>query len=658
MTCRKLITVLCFPALSLMLAAGCSKDQYKARADKEVYKIISDKTPDVPGMLPEFTIEGTDVEPLAGDFPTISSIDEYMGEAGDAERDAQVLSLEKALEIAFTHSRNYQTQKELLYLSALSLTLDRHDFAPIFAAGAQADYVRSTTDVSKLSGSAQLASAIPGWISQQAGVISTSLGNAGTTAALLQALGTPANSPAVLFLEGINDVAGTPGTLLNNYAAVVDEAFTVAGVNQPRNEIMNERSVDGGFSVGVNMLMKGGARIALQLSSDFLRFLTGDPRVNTGSALTASVVQPLLRGAGSKVTLEQLKQSERDVLYQLRDFTNFRKDFAVQIASDYFAVLQARDSVRINYLGYQAFKRAADRDRAFFDEGQRNAEDLGRSEQAELNAENSWINAIRSYRRVLDQFKIDLGLPVDAKVVMDYSELESLIAKGVSPTSISVDDAIKVAFAARLDLYTVRDQLEDAGRRVDVAANGLLPDLDLVLTARVNSVPGEDTFNELDFQRALWTAGVDLGLPLDRKAERNSYVSSLIALSRSERELTLAEDTVKLEIRENWRALDQTRRNYENRQIALELSQRRVELNNLLTELGRGTALNQIDAQNDFINAQNDLTDAVVSHFITRLQFWRDMGILYIKENGQWQDISDENLNTVQQSTENEVPVP
>ena len=56
----------------------------------------------------------------------------------------------------------------------------------------------------------------------------------------------------------------------------------------------------------------------------------------------------------------------------------------------------------------------------------------------------------------------------------------------------------------------------------------------------------------------------------------------------------------------------------------------------LLMELGRGTARDLVDAQNDLVDSQNDLTGALVSHTISRLNFWRDMGILFINKDGSW----------------------
>lgn len=592
--------------VALMLAGnfmtGCSTTHYHKSADEEVYDVIAEKTPGVPGMVPDMTIDKPDPLSLEGQ-PMVSGPREYLGEAAQSEVGAYIISLEKALDIAFTHSRTYQNRKESAYLQALSLTLDRHDFAPIFSGGFGADYARSTTDVEKLS-------------------------DFGRT---------------VDFLKQVETLTGTPAKLLKDYSDLVESVEGLGetvGLAQTRTEIMNERSVGGSTGVGLDLLMKGGGRFAIDLTSNFLRFLTGDPRVSTSSALVASFSQPLLRGAGRRIAAENLTQAERDLLYSLRDFTRFRKEFAVQIASDYYGVLQNRDEVRNNWLGYQAFRRAVERERRLAEEGRVTQIDLGRQLQAEFGTESEWVRSIRSYKQDLDNFKILLGLSTDAPIVLDGSELDRLLERGIRHPNISSEDAVEVALVTRLDLYTARDQWDDGGRKVEVAANSLKPDLDLVLAAAVNSKPG-DRFQELDFQRGGWSAGLDVDLPLDRKAERNAYRAAVIAYERAARDLELAEDEVKLNVRNAWRNLEEAKRNYEISLGQVELNERRVAEQNMRAELGRATAIDTVDAQNDLIDSLNRRTGYLIGHTIALLRFWRDMGILYIKENGQWEDVSD-----------------
>jgi len=161
-----------------------------------------------------------------------------------------------------------------------------------------------------------------------------------------------------------------------------------------------------------------------------------------------------------------------------------------------------------------------------------------------------------------------------------------------------------------------------------------------VLAADVDSI-GQDNFQRLDFRSTDWTAGLNLDLPLDRKAERNALRESLIGQERTVRAYTLAEDTIKLDVRSGRRTLEQAKLEFEIAQKSIELGKRRVREQELLAELGQGTAINLVDAQNDLTSAQNALTSALISHTIARLEFWRDMGILYIKEDGNWEEVKD-----------------
>ncbi len=540
--------------LSVVLP-GCTTKHYRKSADREAAKIIAEKTPTVPNMDTKFTIEQEKLPPL-DDLPVNNKAEDSLGAEAQVEVGAHILSLEKALDLAVKHSRDYQNRKELLYLEALNLALQRYRFTPIFSAGASGKVNRDTVTVNLTNG--------------------------------------------------------------------IDK-------------LVEQKSVNGQVNAGVDVLLRTGGRIATDLTIDFFRFIKGDPRFMTSSRLLTTFSQPLLQGGGYKVAMENLTQAERNLLYALRDFAQFRKEFSVDVASRYYGVLQARDTVRNNWLGFQNFKQNVARMQAFVDEEKKPEAELGRLKQAELQTELGWVNAVRGYKRSLDEFKILLGLSTDAKVVLDDADLEKL--KIVHP-DIKLDDALRVALATRLDLYTVKDRYADAERKIKIASNGLLPKLDLLASIEVDSKAGNAPF-DMDWKRYQWNAGLDLDLPLDRKAERNAYRAALISYERAGRELELAIDRVKQDVYEGWRSLDQARRNYAISEVGVKLSERRVEEQELRTELGLGEAKDLVDARTDLINARNDRTQALVGHIIARLQFWRDLGILTIRDNGQWEEVTD-----------------
>ncbi|MEI7808163.1 MAG: TolC family protein [Verrucomicrobiota bacterium] len=305
------------------------------------------------------------------------------------------------------------------------------------------------------------------------------------------------------------------------------------------------------------------------------------------------------------------------------------------IASAYYNVLGNRDAVRNSFLNLQSSRRNADRTRALAQEGRVAGTDLGRQEQQELTAESAWINAVRSYKQSLDNFKIQLGLQVDANLVLDDGELAAL---QIQHPDIGVEDSTKLALASRLNYMTIKDQLEDAERKVKLAENFLKPDVKLTGGASLVSDPNKN-YSLPDPQRYAWNAGLDVDLGLDRTSERNSYRAALINRNRAARSLEEQEDQIKLQVRDGWRTLDQAKRNYEISEIGVHIAERRVENQSLLAEFGRSRAQDQVDAQNDLIASKNQRTQALVTHTIARLQFWNNMGILYIKANGLWEEV-------------------
>ena len=576
---------------------GCvSTAHRRAGADKDVYRILDAKSPAVPGLIDDFDIEAAEPRLLDG-FPVNEDRPEYLGPEVDGEVGAAIISLEEALEIAFTQSRDYQTRKERLYLEALSLTLDRYQFAPIFSASGSVDHVWSTRDV-------------------QVGA----------------------------FREAIDSMTGTPGAMIQQYSNMLDSsgALSRGTVGATNTDLERERSVSGGGSLGFSMLMRGGGRLALNLTTSFTEFLSGGGVNSAFSTLSGSFVQPLLRGAGRGVNAEFLTQAERDVLYELRSFTRFRKTFAVDVARSYYAVLRNRDTLRNNYVALKSFELSLVRERAFLAEGLRTASEVARLETQALGSDSSWTRSLVNYKRSLDVFKILLAFPTDAKLMLDDAELAALLERGLQVPDLSVEEAIEIALVTRLDLYTDRDRVDDAFRRIKVAANALKADLDLVLTGAVDSKDG-NRFASFDFERSVWTAGVDFDLPLDRKAERNDYRRALINYEVSKRTSDLATDNVKLQVRDAWRTLQQAQKDYEINLLSVEVNESRVEEVTIRTEEGMaGTSiLDQVDARNDLTGAQTALTSALVNHTISLLELWRDVGILYVKKNGQWKEILD-----------------
>jgi len=117
-----------FSLLGLSLLAGCKAPaDYKADADKHVYDIIDRKWSDDFGTPANYKI--SDTAPSPNDI----QIERAVPPSG-------ILNLTDAVAIATAHNRQYQLEKEALYVKALDLKLARYEFEPRFFSGIREGY--------------------------------------------------------------------------------------------------------------------------------------------------------------------------------------------------------------------------------------------------------------------------------------------------------------------------------------------------------------------------------------------------------------------------------------------------------------------------------------------------------------------------------------
>lgn len=107
----------------------------------------------------------------------------------------------------------------------------------------------------------------------------------------------------------------------------------------------NNRLLQVSDRLGLSRNLAGGGQIATNvLNSFFWDF--GTNSVGSNGLLVSTFTQPLLRGAFRHVRLETLTQAERNLLYEVRDFARFRRQFYNEIAGRYLRLLTQKQSIR------------------------------------------------------------------------------------------------------------------------------------------------------------------------------------------------------------------------------------------------------------------------------------------------------------------------
>ncbi|HMF14326.1 MAG TPA: hypothetical protein VKE94_18545, partial [Gemmataceae bacterium] len=181
-----------------------------------------------------------------------------------------LITLEQSVELGMFNSRDYQDRRENLYLVALPVTSERFAFAAQWFATEQAVY----QNFGRLAAGGGVGTGIAG---------GTGTGIAGG------ALG-----------------ASTPST--NQWALNSNVGFAKL------------------FPTGAVLLYRIANQTVFNFSSNASQTLSSI------SNMSLDIAQPLLRGGGRAVTLEPLTQAERNLLYEIRSYARFRKEFFVAIA--------------------------------------------------------------------------------------------------------------------------------------------------------------------------------------------------------------------------------------------------------------------------------------------------------------------------------------
>jgi outer membrane protein TolC len=557
--------------MAAILAAGCSAQFYTQQADQDAYRIVGEKNEEGLQRKREFTIKPrTDLESLLAEIraknalldaedpapiPTPPAPAE--GKAATAEAQPNVspvpqagpntirLTVADALRVAVRASREYQSQKEALYLTALGLTASRYQFQPHPA------MTGSTT-------------------------------------------------------------------------------FTSNGAGGTRQEQWS-----GASDIGISQQLLSGAVVTADLGLTALHFLYPGVADAIDSTLGFTFNQPLWRGANPTVVRENLVQSERNVLYAVRNFARYEQTFAVDIASQYLQVIQQRDVVLNTWRSYQSLKNGREQ-AEWLAKAERLAEfAVDQARQSELSAYNSWVVSRQNYINALDSFKLSLGLPLATDIVLDPNELKRLDAEGLRQNTVPLEEATSKALTSRLDLLNTVEGMEDAERKIVLAEDALKGEVDLVASIAYASDNPSPRSARLSLKKGNYSIGLSINLPIDRLNERNALRQTQISRDQVARSLDLTRDQVRLAVRQALRQLEQTRETYDIQKLSVTLAERRVESTRILLQAGRATQRDVLDAEGSLLDARNSLTSALVAHSIAELQFQRDVGTLVVDEEGQ-----------------------
>lgn len=558
--------------LMLTVMPGCTPADYKEEADETVYRIIDEKWQDDFGSRANYKISDVTPDPNDLHFAIPAS---------------GLLTLRQAIEIATAHNRQYQLEKELLYVSALDLRLARHVFEPFLFGGYRGEYAKSGPDEAVSHGP---------FIGFNQLLSSGALITTTVTTAWQRILLGDATGGYATFL----DATVTQPLLRGSGSRVVLETLTQA----ERDTIYQIRSFNRFRQTLVVDTMSQYYTVLLQL--EFVK--NAEQNLKILSTVYDQTEKLTAAGRLPALELDRVRQDmleAEDALLQAREnyrqlLDLFKLFLSVPMTAELTPDLNELADLKViapDTLDFPRFSRAA-RNRDLSEE----ALNMLEEELEQVASTNSGGGQRTALREPLDPALYEVG----------FSETE----------------AIETALALRLDLANLDDAVLDAKRKIVVAEDQLRAGLNLTGAVSTSTRGSEDT-------AAL--VGLELDLPLDRMAEANEYRKALIVLTQSQRNYEQAIDTVALEVRDAYRRLVESAERRRVQMESVELAQKRYENTLRLMQYARASSRRVLDAQEALYDARNAAAEVLVDHAIALLEFYRDTGVLQVRPDGTWE---------------------
>ena len=348
------------------------------------------------------------------------------------------LDLQDSVRVARIHSREYQSNLETLYLSALDVTFERFRFDHQFFAGTQL---------------------------QQ----------------------------------------GLRGSLLSNGSS-------------------SETSLNTG--AGFRKLSATGGEAVIGFANSLVWDSWGSDTDLFSSTIDFSLVQPLLRLGGRARVLENLTQSERSLLGNVRQMEQYRQGFYVSVATGrnsgdgptlrdgvgqnglgliagfpsgrngapsaggYLGLLQTQQQIRNQATNIAALRDSLAQLEAAFDANRITSRlQVDQARQALLNAQSSLLTSRAAYASRVDAFKVELGLPPELPLEIKDTLLDRFILIDPSLTDLQ-DDLADV-------LSQIRKRRDASSAEFIAEMLAKVSDLDTVVSEQLSSAESDlVAFNE------------------------------------------------------------------------------------------------------------------------------------------------------------------
>lgn len=375
-------------------------------------------------------------------------------------------------------------------------------------------------------------------------------------------------------------------------------------------------------SAAVTQRVPTGARFGL-VWDNFATGLSTQTAKTYDSSLLLQLDQPLLRGAGLRTNLANLRVARLSEETNILEYKRIVMNTITSVVFSYRTLLQAQRQVEVSRAGVERAREQLRINRALVSSGiippveiiQTEA-DIANQEFNLLTAQSIRDSARFALVRILDVDRSTIYHPVDEIAVPDFT--------------LDFDTARRLAYQNRPDYQQVLQGKQVAQLSEYAARNNRLWALNLNSRYRLagtdSSFPSalDRSFSRLNED---WAVGVTLQVPIGDLTREQTHLRARIRDQKASLDVTEVTENIEIEVRESLRTVDLALRRAKVAAVARELAERKLEIEKGKLQVGRTTNFAIVTFQNDLITARLNEIGAQIAYLNSLTSLEQTLGL-------------------------------
>ncbi len=356
-----------------------------------------------------------------------------------------------------------------------------------------------------------------------------------------------------------------------------------------------------------------------------------NPSINANLSFT--IAQPLLRGRGLFPNRAPIIIARRNLKQSEAVFEGQVNDFVSQVVSQYWAVIQARENLKVLQKSQDLAEATYQQNKRALELGALPPLDIYRSEAEVAQRRVAVIQAEYQLKRAEDQFRLIIGANQDMYIrALDLDLIESAEPSG-ELLAIDQKEALQNALSNRPEFEALREQLASSEASIKRAHNNLLPEVNLTGFYSSNGLGGNrydttvtppslisqgglgDALTQVygfDFPR--YGFSLTLNLPIKNRAAAADLGTARVARRRALYLTRQLQERITLEVSEAVHQLEQAKVSMAAAKVASDLARKNLEAEERKYELGAQTIFFVLQAQTQLAQAEVSLLQSQVNY--------------------------------------------